>query len=365
MVLGHDRKAGLTQSTILKSLLFLTLGALGGLVFAFFPVPLPYMLGSMAASALAVGYFPKRVMQGFKFPVHLRTPFIVCIGLLIGAQVHLETLTSWLPIVTIFAVVTVFTPLTHWMNYRFMRRFGGYDRPTAFFCAAPGGLIEAMTLGERAGANLAILTVQQFLRIVLVVTLIPLAMSLWLGHPVGSAAGLSQFAQGAISPLWHIIPIGAAGYTLGILLRLPAGQLTGPMILAGLLTSTGWLPLTLPNWLINLAQIVIGTTLGLRFNGLSSAVLRRGFTLGIGSAAMMLSLGAALALVIMYFADVSLAAAWLSLAPGGVNEMSLVALSLAADPALVTIAHVYRIALTVFIMSAGYTRITRPPSPQA
>ena len=351
--------------TFITSALFLALGALGGWIFAFFPVPLPYMLGSMAASALAVAFLPSSITQDFKPPVHLRTPFIASIGLLIGAQVHLETLTSWQPIAIIALIVTLFTPLAHWLNHCFMQRFGGYDVPTAFFCAAPGGLIEAMTLGERAGANVAILTVQQFLRIVLVVTLIPLLMSIWVGHPVGSAAGLSQFSQSPSSPLWQIVAVGTVGYALGRMLRIPAGQLTGPMIFAGLLTSTGWLPLTLPNWLIILAQIVIGTTLGSRFNGLSGAIVRRGLILALGSAAMMLALGAVLALLITSLADVGLSAAWLSLAPGGVNEMSLVALSIATDPALVTLAHVYRIALTVMIMSAWYPRLSPPLSPQA
>ena len=87
--------------------------------------------------------------------------------------------------------------------------------------------------------------------------------------------------------------------------------------------------------------------------------------LALGSAAMMLALGAVLALLITSLADVGLSAAWLSLAPGGVNEMSLVALSIATDPALVTLAHVYRIALTVMIMSAWYPRLSPPLSPQA
>ena len=196
--------------TFIISALFLALGALGGWIFAFFPVPLPHMLGSMAASALAVAFLPSIITQDFKPPVHLRTPFIASIGLLIGAQVHLETLSSWQPIAIIALIVTLFTPIAHWLNYRFMQRFGGYDVPTAFFCAAPGGLIEALTLGERAGAKAAILTVQQFLRIVLVVMLIPLLMSIWVGHPVGSAAGLSQFSHAASSPLWQIVAAGAA-----------------------------------------------------------------------------------------------------------------------------------------------------------
>ena len=41
----------------------------------------------------------------------------------------------------------------------------------------------------------------------------------------------------------------------------------------------------------------------------------------------------------------------ISFAPGGVTEMALIALSLQANPALVTAHHIYRIILTVIEMS--------------
>ena len=40
----------------------------------------------------------------------------------------------------------------------------------------------------------------------------------------------------------------------------------------------------------------------------------------------------------------------ITLAPGGVTEMALVALSLHANPAFVTIHHIYRIVLTVLTL---------------
>lgn len=351
------------QNIDLRSSFLIAFGAVGGALAALFPVPLPFMLGAMAASGAVVGFAPAALLDGYKFPEVLRQPFIALIGLLIGAQVHLELLTdSWM-ILAVLTAVTGFVPLVHWLNYKMMRRLGGYDSPTAYFAAAPGGLLEAMLLGERAGAQIAILTVQQFLRIILVVTLVPFAMSLWVGHPVGSAAGLSHVTSGASSPLWQILAVGAAGYMLGKGLRLPAGQMTGPLLLAGALTATGWWPLSVPNWQFIAAQVVIGTSLGLRFNGLSGDVLRRGLTLGLASSAVMLALGGLLAFGLTRISAVQGSAAWLSLAPGGVTEMSLVALSLAADPALVTLAHVYRIALTVWLMSWGYRRFSRPPSP--
>jgi Putative ammonia monooxygenase len=42
----------------------------------------------------------------------------------------------------------------------------------------------------------------------------------------------------------------------------------------------------------------------------------------------------------------------ISFAPGGVTEMSLIALSLSANPAVVTLHHLVRISLTVVLISA-------------
>lgn len=343
--------------TLWRSALFVVLGALGGWLMSHVPVPLPYLLGALATGALTVAFAPAALTQGYRFPDTLRLPFIACIGLLIGAQVHLETITDWRPFAALLVAVTLFTPAAHAINYHLMRRAGGYDRPTAYFGAAPGGLIEAMTLGEQAGANVAILTVQQFLRIVLVVTFVPLGMSLWVGHPVGSAAGMAQFTPTALSPVWLIALIGGAGVIIGRALRMPAPQMIGPMILAGALGSSGLLSLGLPVWLINFAQVMIGTSLGLRFNGLSASVLKRGIGIGLVSAGLMVTLGALLTLGLISLLPLAGDATFLSLAPGGVTEMALVALSISADPALVALAHVYRISLTVLFLGAVWPRL--------
>lgn len=329
---------------------------------ALFPVPLPYLLGALASSALAVAILPAARLHGFAFPDSIRMPFISIIGLLIGSQVHIEAITNWRSVGALMLAVTLFTPLAFRINFLVLRGFGKYDTTTAIFAAAPGGLIEAMTLGEKAGADVALLTVQQFLRIILVVTLIPLAISVWVGHPVGSAAGMGQLSSGPTSPIWLIALVGIVGAVLGKLLRLPAAPMIGPMVIAGAITSTGVVELSLPGWLVIVAQVVIGTALGLRFNGMSARVLRRGIGLGVVTVSLMLLVGAVLTLALVQLPGLSASASLLSLAPGGVTEMALVALSLAADPALVTLAHVYRISLTVMLMLIADHRLSRQPS---
>ena len=53
----------------------------------------------------------------------------------------------------------------------------------------------------------------------------------------------------------------------------------------------------------------------------------------------------------------------ISFAPGGVTEMALIALSLQANPALVTAHHIYRIILTVIEMSV-IQRVRRRRAPR-
>lgn len=350
----------MTFATFLRSLLFLAIGSAGGGLASLFPVPLPFLLGALCATAIAVATLPETIKGGFKIPDTLRLPFIACIGLLIGAQIHLELIANWGLLAGILIAVTVFTPMAHAMSYAIMWRIGGYDRTTAFFAGAPGGLIEALTLGEAAGSSIPILTVQQFLRIIFVVTLVPLMISLWVGHPVGSAAGFSQTQTAGLSPIWIIIAFGAMGLALAKITRMPAGQLIGPMLVAGLASSTGLYPLALPTWMILVSQVVIGTALGLRFNGMSFGVLRRGVAMALLSTSAMLCLAVALTWAVIQTVGAAPIPTLLSFTPGGVTEVSLIALSLGADAALITIAHVYRITLTVAILGVFGKRFIKP-----
>ncbi|MEM8774869.1 MAG: AbrB family transcriptional regulator, partial [Pseudomonadota bacterium] len=168
------------------------------------------------------------------------------------------------------------------------------------------------------------------------------------GEPVGSAAGMSLAT--ADVPL-EAIPLallaGLAGFALGHYLRFPAKQLTGPMAVAAGLTLWGVFSVDVPQWLINMAQVVVGTALGMRFKGLKPAMVLQGIWLTLISVCGMLVLSALFAVTLMEALQQPFDVMLISFAPGGVTEMSLVALSLAANPALVTLHHVLRILITV------------------
>ena len=251
-----------------------------------------------------------------------------------------------------FAALTAFVPIAFYANYLIFKRIGGYDHPTAVFSASPGGLYEAIMFGEQNNADMQQLMLAQFLRIILVVTLLPIGMSIYTGHPVGSSAGMGLAP--ADTGLEHL-PVGALVVVLGLVLgrwvHMPAPQLLGPLVLSGIVTLTGLAVLDLPNWMLSVSQIVIGTTLGTRFVGIRPAMLWRGTWLAMISVGAMLLIGTAMALALVPLTGEHFDVLMISFAPGGVTEMALIALSLDANPAFVTLHHLYRIVLTVVVIS--------------
>ena len=338
--------------TVLTSLILTLISGLGGYAASFVHIPLPFMTGSLIVAGLIALFLPKKLPQGYAFPTSIRAVFMVAIGVMIGTKVTPDLLNSLGTVAASLAGLTVFVFLAHGANYLIFRHIGRYDRPTAFYAGTPGGLLESLAMGEAAGANLPILTMQQFLRIIAVITLMPVGLSFWYGAPLGSASGISL---GGNDVPWQQIPlaigIGLVGYIVGLKIKLPAGQLTGPLLAAALVSVFGWADLALPQWLINLSQVVIGTSLGLKFTGLRGQTMVRAAWLSVLSVTAMLGIGIGFSLGLQWLTGTNFDVLLISFAPGGVTEMALIALSLHANPALVTLHHVFRIFLTVIEMT--------------
>lgn len=330
------------------TVVLIAIAALAGLLAQVLGLPLPFLLGPLLSSGLISAACSSALPDGYAFPNWLRLAFISVIGLMIGAQVS-PSLARDAPRLTIsFAAIILFVILALQLNYWIFRKIGSYDRATAFYSATPGGLFESIALGEEAGADTARLTLQQFLRVICVVTILPIGLSLWLGAPIGSAGGMT-LAQTDVP--WSDLPLillaCGGGIILGRVMRLPARQLTGPLAVAALLSVTGVMSLEIPQWLVNIAQIVVGTALGMRFAGVNHSLILNCAWLSLISVGTMLIMSAVFAATLHNITGEAFDVLLISFAPGGVTEMALVAPSLEASPAFVTLHHIWRILVTV------------------
>ena len=333
------------------------LGALGGGVFSVAGMPLGMLLGSLitvglvSALGLNLGSHPPAV------PQHWRFFMIPIVGVAIGASFTPELASQawrWWPAL---AALVLYVPLIHTIAYLIYRRFGRQDVPTAYFAAMPGGFIEALEMGEAERAEMQMLIMLQFLRLILCIVLVPIVFALVSGQAVGTGSGISRPGEGVPIRLWDAtVMLGCAGlgWWGAKRLNLPAAVLSGPLALSALAHMTGLTAATPPDGAILFAQWVVGTALGTRFTGMERAKLALALRLSLANTVAAFAVAGALAAILTGWVQEPVSALILGFAPGGISELSLVALSLQLSVVFVTLVHLVRIVLTVIFARVGW-----------
>ncbi len=183
----------------------------------------------------------------------------------------------------------------------------------------------------------------------------PIAMSRY-ERPATTGSALTALSPADVALL---IGCGIAGLWIGNRFSLPAGSLAGPLAFSAAIHLAGLTASSPPGVLVAAAQVVLGTSVGARFAGLTFSTTKRTIILSAVITAVMLLLSGAIAFVVGPAIGVNPMALLLALSPGGVTEMSLMALALNQDIAFVTTHHVVRIALIVMIGPAVFALLTR------
>jgi len=330
--------------------LSLLLGAVGGTVFFYFNLPLAWMLGAMTFTTIAA-------LSGAPVTLHmpLRMAMVAVLGTLLGSAFTpqiLDRLQHWgLGVVIMVAFVTVMTVISVF----FLVRVGKLDRNTAYFAGTPGGLGEMTIVGEQYGGDPRMIALVHATRIFVVVFLLPLYLATAEHLDIPNTAqvlGTRPSAHGG--ELAILGGCAVIGYFLGRTLRLPGGQILGPLLVSAVAYLSGLVHGGPPANLIAIAQVVIGSAIGARFVGLNLREMARPIFLAFCSALIMLAMAAAFATVIAPWLGLPMHALLLALSPGGLAEMSLIALALNVDTAFIATMHLVRILLIVTIAPIAF-----------
>ncbi|MEH3047293.1 AbrB family transcriptional regulator [Sphingomonas adhaesiva] len=321
-------------------------GALGGAMFAGIGAPLPWVLGSMAACAVA-----SIVGAPIAAGAATRRPMAAVIGVVLGSSFHPGLFAAardwWLPL----ALLPVFLGVAALLCVTWFRRVAGFDPATAYFAGMPGGIAEMVLMGGERGADERTVGLIHAARIFLVVFALPFVIRHF--HPPVAIPAPVSIAGSALWPdaallLWGGGSI-ATGLLIGRLLRLPAWHLMGPLAVSAVLHATGITDFRVPVWLLAAAQVGLGATIGCRFAGLTLRAFARVLALAAGSTLILLALTFAFAALIGRWTGLDIALVALAYSPGGLAEMSMVALSLALEPGVVIVHHLARVVLVLVV----------------
>jgi len=119
------------------------------------------------------------------------------------------------------------------------------------------------------------------------------------------------------------------------------------MVVSASLHLSGITDFLLPSVFLGAAQVVIGSIVGCRFVNTAPALILRVLKLSFGSTVLLLSVSIAFAFLISRITGDQFVGTMLAYSPGGVAEMSLIALSLGIEVPFVVFHHIVRVLLVV------------------
>ncbi|WP_164730656.1 AbrB family transcriptional regulator [Pelagibacterium montanilacus] len=324
----------------------IAIGSVGGLLGYLVGLPLGWLLGAMVFTVpLAMAGIPTAISP------NLRALMIAVIGVMIGSSFTPELVagaSSWGgSLLGVAIYVTIIALIGVW----FCRRIGRQERMTAAFSATPGGLSEMLIIAPTMGADVRTVSLVHGMRLVIVLFVVPAIVTSVALRAGGVTMDRSLDLALAMPLPDALLLVGCAivGVPLARLLRFPASNLTGPLVLSAIVHLAQWTSSHPPQLVIVLAQIVIGASIARYFAGARMAQIVSGLAIGGGMTVITVSLAIAFALGFEHILDIPFATALLALVPGGLPEMSLVALSLGIDPAFVSVHHVFRVVLVLIV----------------
>jgi uncharacterized protein len=240
----------------------------------------------------------------------------------------------------------------------YLQRMHGWDRTSAFLAASPGALSQIALLAIEKGADMPAIAVVQTLRVIILTAALPLIL-VATGLTSSSAPALTMTVA---SPLGLVGLIGAS-VAVSLVLRMmnfPASWLFGAMIGSSVLHGAGLIDGGLPPLIRGIALIGIGTLIGSRFSRMRTSTLLRHLTAGLGSFAIAILISAVFVTLVAWTTNVRFADVLVAYAPGAMDAMLALALTLHIDPIFVGAHHLSRF-IFVTIATPGIVHLFGRP----
>lgn len=316
----------------------------GALFWRWLDWPLPWMIGPLIACASL-----NSLGGQLHAPIAARNSGQWVIGLAMGTYFTHEAvgrlLSLGLPLLLSLLYTLLLGAGFAWALYR----FAGASLPTAVFGGAVGGASEMALQGERHGARVETIAAVHSTRVMLVVLTLPFVYR-WL-----EVHGHDTYVPGRSDvDLFGFIGLGLAAVLAGWLMqrvRSPNAWMIGPLLVSTVLTANGLLPSGVPAWVSNSGQLLIGLSLGTRFErGFFTRAPRLMLVVTLTTLCAML-VSAGFGVLVGWLFGVSPATMILATAPGGLAEMSITAKTLGLGVPIVTSFHIVR--LLVLVLFGG------------
>jgi membrane AbrB-like protein len=246
-----------------------------------------------------------------------------------------------------------------------LARTTALDAPTAYLGMVAGGASGIVAMARELGADDRLVAFMQYLRVLIIVVLTPLIVSLAFGFDSGPGADPATREPVLGTPVGWVfsLVVAAVGVVAGRRLRIPAGSLLVPLVIAAAITLTGVLPgATVPPVLRETAFALIGLQVGLRFTPATLRTARRLLAPVIAAILAMVAACFGLAWVLSVTAGVTLLDGYLATTPGGLYAVLATAFGVRADTTFVLAVQALRLFVMLLAAPPLVRRLVKPPA---
>jgi len=342
-----------TRAKTVQFLETLSIGTIGGLLFLVLGLPGGLITGAMLAvgSAAMLG-------RSMAVPAHLTQAVLVLLGISLGSLMSRQLLQHVGAYPVTIGLLALATFCTTFGSAYYLQRLHGWDRTSAFLAASPGALSQIALLAIEKGADMPAIAVVQTLRVIILTAALPLIL-VATGLTSSSAPALTMTVA---SPLGLVGLIGAS-VAVSLVLRMmnfPASWLFGAMVGSSVLHGAGLIDGGLPPLVRSIALIGIGMLIGSRFSRMRTSTLLRHLTAGLGSFAIAILISAVFVTLVAWTTNVRFADVLVAYAPGAMDAMLALALTLHIDPIFVGAHHLSRF-IFVTIATPGIVHLFGRP----
>ncbi len=313
----------------------------GAVVFIVLGWPLPLLLGPMLGCLIAA--LARIDLQGMgEFGTFMRS----FLGVAIGATVTPAFVADLPSHGASILLVPVYVVIIGGIGYPFFRRAMGFDPPTAFYSAMPGGLQDMLIFGEEAGGDVRAMSLVHATRVLVIVTAAPFLMSTFYGVDLTRPPGL-HLTEVPVFETAVMLIAGPLGWKIAERIGMFGASILGPLILTAALSLAGVIHHRPAAEVIWAAQFFIGLSIGAKYSGITARELRVHVAAGIAFALLLACLSLAFIEMVTLVSDAPFTDILLAFLPGGQAEMAIIAIVAGADVGFVVAHHLTRIFFVV------------------
>jgi membrane AbrB-like protein len=323
------------RAKILGVLETLVIGSAGGLLFMWAELPGGLISGAMIAVAGA-GIAGRPL--GLPQPIaHI---ILMILGLSLGSMVSPVMIKNLSAYPVTIALLAAATFCATFGSSFYLQRLHGWDRTSALLAGSPGALSQVIMLATERNADVAGIAVVQIMRVIILTAAVPMLLAATgvMGHGPLPSRGPSA----APLALAELAAVAVAAALVLRWLNFPASWMFGAMLGSSVMHGAGWIEGGVPQWAYLTALIGIGILIGTRFGKIKPRTILSHIAAALGSFAVAIAISAVFVAAIAVVTHVKFSDIVVAFAPGAMDAMLALALTLHVDPVFVGAHHLSR-----------------------